>query len=57
MSRCGPLSTLGARQRPRLVRFDPVKFPDLRAVLEKALGPLVLFEVMSEAAPAAEAAE
>ena len=47
----------GAGQKARLVRFDPLKFPDLRAVLEKALGPLVRFEVMSGAAPAAEAAE
>jgi hypothetical protein len=47
----------GAGQKARLIRFDPIKFPDLRAVLEKALGPLVRFGLISEAAPEVEAAE
>ena len=50
--------TLGDGQRPRLIQFDAVKFPDLRAVLEAALGPLVWFEVMEEPeAAASNAAE
>ena len=52
------VETLGDGQRPRLIQFDVVKFPDLRAVLEEALGPLVRFEVMEEPeAPATNAAE
>ena len=38
----------GARQRPRLIRFDPAVFPNLRATLEAILGPLVLFEILEE---------
>ena len=39
----------GKGQLPRLALVDPVKVPDVRAVLEAALGPLVLFEVLVEA--------
>jgi hypothetical protein len=36
---------------------DLVKIPNPRAMLEAALGPLALFEVLTEPEPAAEAAE
>ena len=36
----------GARRGARLVWFDPIKVPDLRAVLEQAFGELALFEVL-----------
>ena len=45
----------GKGQLPRLALVDPVKVPDARAVLEAALGPLVLFEVLAEAEHQAEA--
>jgi hypothetical protein len=44
----------GKGQLPRLALVDPVKVPDARAVLEAALGPLVLFEVLFEAESQAE---
>ena len=60
MSRCdshGPLSTFGARPKPRLALVNLVKVPDPLAVLEAALGKMVLFEVLTGPEPAAEAAE
>src|SRR5262249_4042994 len=39
----------GRRRRPRLALVDPAKVPDARAVLEAALGKLVLFEILAEA--------
>lgn len=50
----------GRGQVPRLALYDPEKFPDIRATLEAALGPLVAFEILEperqaepETAPAA----
>ena len=42
--------TKGRGSEPRLALVDPAKVPDPRAALEAALGPLVLFEVLPEAA-------
>ena len=47
----------GRGQLPRFCIVDLVKVPDPRAVLEAALGPLALFEVLTVPEPAAEAAE
>ena len=47
----------GRGQLPRFCIANPAKVPDPRAALEAALGPLALFEVLTEPEPAAEAAE
>ena len=44
----------GKGQLPRLALVDPAKVSDVRAVLEAALGPLVLFEVLVDARSQAE---
>ena len=49
--------TLGVGQRPRLAHIDVARYPDPRAVLEAALGPLALFEVLTGPEPAAAASE
>jgi len=45
----------GKGQLPRLALVDPAKVPDVRAHLEAVLGPLALFEVLSEAEHRVEA--
>ena len=49
----------GTGQLRRLCMIDLARYPDPRAVLEVALGPLALFEVLTRPAAAAdsEAAE
>ena len=41
----------GAGQRPQLAQIDMARWPDPRAVLETALGPLVLFELFPAECP------
>lgn len=41
----------GKGQLARLALYDPGRFPDIRATLEAALGPLVAFEVLRQAQP------
>jgi len=47
----------GRGQLSRFCMVDLVKVPDPHAALEAGLGPLALFEVLTEPEPAAEAAE
>lgn len=53
----GPVSALGALPKAKVGLVNLVKVSDPRAVLEAALGPLALFEVLTGPEPAAEAAE
>ena len=47
----------GPGQRPRLAQIDIARYPDPRAVLEAALGPLVLFELFPAECPEDEIRE
>jgi hypothetical protein len=49
---CVRFQPAGPKEIPRYCIADPVRFPDLRGVLEQALGPLAEFEVVEEEAPA-----
>jgi len=46
---CVRFQPAGPKEIPRHCIADPARFPDLRGVLEKALGPLVKFEEEPEA--------
>lgn len=49
--------TAGRGQLSRLALYDPARFPDIRASLEAALGPLVAFEILPVVMPQQDKAQ